>query len=349
MLRLENPEMLYLFLALIPVLLAFLWFMFWRASALQRFADNKLLEQLAFDKPRHKYQIKFILISLAIASLVIAAANPQIGTKIEKVKRQGVDLIVALDVSRSMLAEDIKPNRISRSKLFISKLIDNLQSDRIGLIVFAGNAYLQMPLTIDYSAGKLFLNTLSTDMVPKQGTAIGESVRLAMESFETGKEKNKALLIISDGEDHEGDALEAIADATKAGIVIHTLGVGSAKGAPIPVSENTPGKYKRDKEGNIVLSKLNETMMQKIALEGNGKYFRLSSGNDGLEGILQEISTMEKKDFDEQIITDYEDQFQYFVAFALFLLTMEFFISNRRSHWITRLNLFGNQTHKEAA
>ena len=347
MLRFENPEMLYLFLALIPVLLAFLWFMFWRKSSLSKFAENRLLQQLAADKPRHKYQIKFVLIILAMALLVIGAANPQIGTKIEKVKRQGVDLVIALDVSKSMLAEDIKPNRISRARLFVSKLIDNLQNDRIGLIVFAGNAYLQMPITIDYSAGKLFLNSVNTDMVPRQGTAIGDAIRLAMESFEAGEDKHKALIIISDGENHEGDALIAVEEAIEAGIIIHTLGVGSPKGAPIPVNENTPGKFKKDKEGNVVLSKLNETMLQKIAAKGNGQYFRLISGSEELEGILQEISTMEKKDFEERIVTDYEDQFQYFVALALFLLAMEFFISDRRSHWITRLNLFGNQ--KKAA
>lgn len=347
MVKFENIEYLYFLLALVPVTLAFFYFMWWRRGAIKRFGESHLVSQLMPDKPVYRHQVKFILIILALSSLVVALANPQIGTKYEKVKREGIDLIIALDVSRSMLAEDVKPNRVEKSKLLISRLIDRLQNDRIGLIVFAGNAYLQVPLTIDYSACKLILNTINTEMVPTQGTAIGEAIRLSLKAFETGEQKYKTLVIITDGENHEGDALIAVEEAVKQGVMVHTVGVGSPKGGPIPIYRNNIQiDFKRDNQNNIVLSKLNETMLQQLAVKGDGKYFRLASGTEELVQLMSEISTMEKKEIEERVFTDYEDQFQYFIGIALFLLTLEFFISERKSNWFKNWNIFKSPPKK---
>ena len=347
MIKFEHTEYLYFLLALIPVALAFFYFMWWRRGAIKRLGESHLVSQLMPDKPGYKHQIKFVLILLALSSLTIALANPQIGTKYEKVKRKGIDLIIALDVSRSMLAEDIKPNRLEKSKLLISRLIDRLQNDRVGLIVFAGNAYLQVPLTVDYSAVKLFLNTINTKMVPTQGTAIGDAIRLSLKAFETGEQKYKTLVVITDGENHEGDALVAVEEATEQGVVVHAVGVGSPKGGPIPIYRNNVQiDFKRDNQDNIVLSKLDETMLQQLAVKGDGKYFRLASGSEELEQLMSEISTMEKKEIEERVFTDYEDQFQYFILIALFLLTLEFFISERKSRWFSNWSIFQPTTKK---
>ena len=341
MVKFENIEYLYALLALVPIALAFIVFMLWRKRAIKNLGDSNLVLRLMPTKARYKHQIKFIIIILAWTSLAIGLANPQIGTKYEKVKRQGIDLMIALDVSKSMLAEDIKPNRLERAKLLISKLVDELQNDRVGLIVFAGNAYLQVPLTVDYAATKLFLNTINTEMVPTQGTAIGDAIRLSLQAFETGEQKYKSLVIITDGENHEGDAQIAVGEAVEQGVVVHTVGVGSPKGSPIPLYKNNVQiDFKRDRAGNVVLSKLDETMLQQVAVKGDGKYFRLSPGNDELEQLMNEIGTMEKKEIEERVFTDYEDQFQYFIAIALFLLTLEFFISERKSSWLSNWRLF---------
>jgi len=341
MIKFENIHYLYLMLLMLPLAAIFAFFIFWRNRSIKKLGEMNLIARLMPAKPKYKHQVKFVLMTLAFAAICIALANPQIGTKYEKVKRQGIDVIVALDVSNSMLAEDVKPNRLERAKLLVSRLIDKMQNDRIGLIVFAGNAYLQMPLTIDHAAGKLFLNTVNTNMVPTQGTAISDAIRLAIQAFGQDEKKYKALIIITDGEDNEGDALAAVDEATEQGIVIHTIGVGSPQGTPIPVYKNgIQIDFKRDLSNNIVLSKLNETILQQIAVKGNGNYQRLSSGTEELKQLFTAISSMEKKEIEERVFTDYEDQFQYFIAIALVLLTLEFFISERKSVWLGGWKLF---------
>jgi Ca-activated chloride channel homolog len=338
MTKFENIQYLYALLGLIPLTLLFVWYHFWRKRAYQKLGELNLIEQLAPERSKRKHIIKFVLLFIAFVFLIIGIANPQIGTKYEKVKRSGVDVMIALDVSKSMLAEDIKPNRLERSKQFISRLIDKLQNDRIGLIVFAGNAYLQMPITIDYSAAKLFLRNINTDMVPTQGTAITEAIQLSVKSFNQDEKKHKVLIIISDGEDHQGDAVAAAEEASKEGIVVHALCVGSPKGAPIPSYRNgVQADYKRDESGNIVLSKLNETALQQIAVKGDGKYFRLASGTQEIDAVIAEISAMEKKDFEERVFTDYENQFQYFLAVALLFITLEFFLSEKKTLWLRNI------------
>ncbi len=349
MIQLEHTEWLYA-LGVIPVLsLLFWWMMTWRRRAIKRFGEDSLVLQLIPDKSKFKHHLKFGLLMLGIVFLVIGIANPQIGTKMEKVKRQGVDVVIAMDVSRSMTAEDLKPNRLARSRQFVSKLIDRMQNDRVAIIVFAGNAYLQLPLTVDYAAAKMFLKNISTNIVPSQGTNIGEAIKLAMRSFEAGENKHKSLIIITDGENHDDEALKMAELAAEDGVVIHTVGIGTYKGAPIPVYRNgVPVDYKKDKSGSIVLSKLNEAVLQQLAVASNGQYYHISGGQDELTAIMGEIASIEKKEFEERIFTDYDDKFQYFLGAALFFLFLEFFISYRRNKWLAGLKLFQDVKKKRA-
>lgn len=345
MLKLAHPEYLWAYLILIPILLLFIFFMIWRKKALRHFSAFQNADQLMPEKSRFRHYFKFILLFLAFGTLVLAWANPQIGSKKEKIKRKGVDVVIALDVSKSMLAEDIQPNRIEQAKQFISRLINELKTDRIGLVIFAGNAYLQMPITTDHAAAKLFLKSISTDLVPTQGTAIGDAIRLGIESFEGEEKKFKSIVVISDGENHEGEALDAAEEAAEAGIVIHSVGVGSQKGAPIPIyKNNVQTDYLRDKSGNIVLSKMDENMLRQIAVKGDGKYLNLRGGSETVKALKENIAAMEKREFEESVFTDYEDQFQYFLAFGIFLLIIEILIAERKSEWFRKLNLFKEET-----
>ena len=324
--RFEHKEYLWLLWALVPVLLLFLLFQNWRRKNLDRFAKSSLLAQLTPDISFNKHLLKFILLSLAFEFVVIGFANPQVGTKQEKVKRQGIDVFIALDVSNSMLSEDIKPSRLMRAKNFVSNFIDELHNDRLGMIVFAGRAYMQMPLTVDYSAGRMYLKTINTSMLPTQGTDIAEAINMARENFVQGDNKHKALIIITDGEDNEGGVDDAIASAVKEGIKVFTIGVGTDNGGPIPVGSD----FKRDESGNIVLSKMNQTMLRDIAAKGNGKYFQLGSGKDEINSIFKELGRINTKDFEETVFTDFDDQFQICLAIAAALLLIEWFLSEKK-------------------
>lgn len=324
--RFEHKEYLWLLAAVAPMLILFLLFQNWRKKNLDRFANSSLLAQLTPEISFNKHLLKFILLSLAFEFMVIGFANPQVGTKQEKVKRQGIDVFIAMDVSNSMLSEDIKPNRLLRAKNFISNFIDELHNDRLGMIVFAGRAYMQMPLTVDYSAGRMYLKTINTNLVPTQGTNIAEAVNMARENFVQNDNKHKALIIITDGEDNEGGVDEAIADAVKEGVKVFTLGVGTDNGGPIPVGSD----FKRDEGGNIVLSKMNQQMLRDLAAKGNGKYFQLGSGKDEITAIFKELGRINTKDFEETVFTDFDDQFQVCLIVAALLLLAEWFLSERK-------------------
>ncbi len=343
MFRFENE--LYLWgLLLIPILiLLYFLAMRWRQHALQKFGEWNIVQKLVPDFSNNKQRVKFILYLSALAFVILGLANPQIGSKLEKVKRQGVDVMIAIDVSKSMLAEDLKPNRLEVAKRIVSKLIDRLGSDRVGLIVFAGNAYLQMPLTIDYAAAKIFLKTVNTNIVPTQGTSISQAIALAQESFDQEQKKFKAMVLITDGENHEPGAITAAEEGTDNGIIIHTLGIGSEEGAPIP--EFSRGKrigYKKDKNQVVINSKLEEDMLVEISEITDGKYFRVKGAPGETARIISELENMEKKDFEDRVFTDYEDQFQYFLGIAILLLLIEFFISERSRGWYKNWKLFGN-------
>jgi Ca-activated chloride channel family protein len=332
MIRFAHSEYLYALLLLPGCVLLFWWAMRSRKKLMSRFGSAHLLERLTPSAARYKHYLKFVLVLAAVAFVVIGIANPQIGTKMEEVRREGVDIFIALDVSNSMTAEDIRPNRLQSAVREISQLLDRLQNDRIGIIVFAGDSYLQLPLTDDYGAARMMLSTIDIDIVPIQGTAIGSAMKLAMKSFVEGEKKHKAIVIITDGENHEDDAISAAKEAASEGVVVHTIGMGSPAGAPIPVYQNG-GQigFKKDAGGNVVVTKLDEAGLQQIADAGDGKYFRASSQQNELDAVFADIQAMEKKEFGAKVFTDYQDRFQYLLAVALLLIVLEFFISERRN------------------
>jgi Ca-activated chloride channel homolog len=340
-LRFAHPEYLY-GLILVPVLIIFfLLMMIWRKKAYKRFGESSLVNLLAPDVSKSRPTLKMILFVTAYSLIIIGLANPQIGSKFEEVKRAGVDVIIALDISNSMRAEDIRPNRLERSKLAISKFIDRLENDRIGLIVFAGQAYVQLPITTDFNAAKLFLSTITPDLIPTQGTAIGTAINLAAKSFAGNEKKHKVLVVITDGENHEDDAMEAAKAANEEGIVIHTIGMGSPQGGPIPVYHNgTQVDFLKDRNGSIVITRLDQTGLEQIAGEGKGIFIRASNSDDGMESIMKEIGKMDKKTFETKMFTEYEDRFQYLIGAGLLILIIEFLIGNRKAKWFHRLNLF---------
>lgn len=332
MFRFAHSEYLYL-LFLIPGLIIFFWYLISnRRKLLERFSHKEIASKLAPERSTAKLILKYSAIVLTLVILIFALANPQIGTKYEEVKQTGIDVFILLDVSLSMNAEDIRPNRLQKAKHSIATLIQRLRGDRIGLIVFSGNAYVQFPLTTDYAAANLLLNAVSTNSVPQPGTAIGEAITTAVRSFKDDAQTQKVIVIITDGEDHEGDLEGAIQEAVEKNISIYTIGLGSPSGVPIPVNSGIgQNPYKIDGYGNIVLTRLDEQTLQLIAGEGNGKYYRGSNTENELDQIYSELSKLEKTEFGTVKITDYEDRFYYLLIPALLLLVAEFFISEKKS------------------
>jgi len=329
-------------LAALPVFwILFVFYLRWRKQRMKHLADSNLLRTIMPDVSARKPWVHITLWSIAIVFLVIAAAGPQFGSKLEEAKREGVELMVCLDVSNSMLAEDLSPNRLERAKRAVEKLIKRLRSDKIGMIVFAGQAYVQLPITTDYGAAKLFINNVNTNTVNVQGTAIGNAIDLAMESFDMESQTSKAIIIISDGENHEDDALKAARKANELGIIVHTIGMGSEDGAPIPLYR---GKqqigFKRDKSGNTVVTKLNETMLADVANAGGGQFIRATNADAGLDYVFDEIEKMETTEFGTKVYTDYEDRFQYPLALALIFLLLDILIGNNQSNWIRSWGIF---------
>ncbi|MFH1004112.1 MAG: VWA domain-containing protein [Bacteroidota bacterium] len=338
MYRLENIECLY-GLGIIPVLiLLFVLGRIWKKKSLKKIGNANIVSLMMPDVSKNKSIIRFILFTIAIVLLIIGLVNPQIGSKLEEIKREGSDIIIALDVSNSMKAEDFKPNRLEKAKQAIEKLIDKLNNDRIGVIVFAGESFVQLPITTDYAAAKLFLENVDTDIVPVQGTVISSAIELAVKSFGQEEnrqtEKNKTIIIITDGENHDDDAVSTAKSAANQNIIIHTIGVGSPDGVPIPIYKNKiHSGFRKDKDGNTVITKLNEVALQEIAAAGNGVYVRAGNSEFGLKILFERINKMEKKTFEAKIYTDYEDRFPLFIAGALLLLVIESFISDRKSKW----------------
>jgi Ca-activated chloride channel family protein len=348
MIRFEYIEYLYLLLGLPVFLGIFMFSMHLRNKALKQLGDRKVLRRLIPDAAKEKVIFKFILMMLAYVFLVIGIANPQTGSKLEKVERKGIDIVVALDISNSMMAQDIKPDRLTRAKQALYKLIDKLQGDRIGIIIFAGKAYTQLPITTDYAAAKMFVSTITTKDIPSQGTAIGEAIRLSIETFEP-EDQSKAIIIITDGENHEDNAIDASKAASELGINVYTIGMGLPDGSPIPVI-NSYGQetgFKKDREGNTVITRLNEVMLQQIAAAGNGDYVRANNTQAGLSKIFKKINALEKSEIETRMFTDYEDQFQYFLGFALLLIFIEFFIFDRKTKWARNIKLFERKNGEE--
>jgi Ca-activated chloride channel homolog len=341
MLRFAHIEFLW-GLVIIPVfILLFIMISRWKKKAVASLGDknvvNIMIPQVSFSRP----WVKFILFIVAYAFLIIGIADPQIGSKIDEEKRKGADLMILLDVSNSMLSQDMAPNRLESAKRALAQLIDNLHSDRIGIIVFAGEAYVQLPVTTDYSAAKLFLSTINTNMVPTQGTAIGAAIDMGMQSFDFKDGTGKAMIIITDGENHEDDAVSAAKSAAGKDVMVNVIGMGSADGSPIPIIEN--GKqvgFHTDSAGHTVVSKLNEDMCKEITAAGQGVYVRATNANSGLNIVMNQIGKVQRKTYDNKNFKDFEDRFQIFLALAFLLLIIEFFISNRKSLRLSGLKLF---------
>jgi Ca-activated chloride channel homolog len=338
--RFANPEFLYLLL-LLPVLFI-VWIInyYRRRKSLAKLGESSLVEGLMPELSSTRPAVKLILQLFSVAFMTIILARPQFGSKIEEVKRKGVEVIIALDVSNSMLAEDIQPNRLERAKQAITRLVESLENDKIGLIVFAGDAYTQIPITTDYISAKMFLSTISPDIVPKQGTAIGSAIDLGIRSFSPGTGKSKAMIIITDGENHEDDPVAKSKEAAAAGIVIYTVGIGSVEGVPVAVYTNGRKDFLKDAQGNTVITKLDENILKEIAISTNGKYVRANNSNIGLDQIFNDIKGLKKQELEGKMYTEYNDQFQIFAGISLFLLLVDFLVMDRKNRRLSKLRIF---------
>ena len=339
--QLEEKVWFWVLLIIPVIILLFAILQFWKYRTQKRFANSKLLKRLSPNQSLFKSILKIVVLSLAFVCLAIALVNPKIGTKLETVKRQGVDIVFAVDVSKSMLAEDIAPNRLEKSKQLVTQIINNLASDRVGIIAYAGKAFPQLPITTDYGSAKMFLQNLNTDMLSSQGTAINEAIELAKTYFDDEEQTNRVLIIISDGEDHSDIASNVAEEAGDEGIRIFTIGVGDEKGGPIPIKRNgVLLNYKKDGNGETVVTKLNEETLKDIADEANGAYIRGNNTGDVIDEIKDILNRMDKTEFEAKEFADFKDQFQWFLGFGIFFLFIDIFLLERKTGWLKRLNLF---------
>jgi len=343
-----EEEIWFWLLLVIPVIvLLFLIFIFWQNRTRKKFASNSLLKHLAPNRSRSKPVIKLVIFLLALASLVVALVNPKMGTKLKTVKREGVDIVFAIDVSKSMDAEDIAPSRMEKSKQLVSQILNNLGSDRVGLIAYAGGAYPQLPITTDYSAAKMFLQALNTDMISSQGTAISDAIELATTYYDDEQQTNRVLFIISDGEDHEGNVEEITEQASELGIRIYTIGVGTEKGGPIPIKRNgVIQNYKKDNQGETVITKLNPETLKAIANSADGSYIEGNVTSNVTERVTEELQNIEKTEFEAKQFADFKSHFQIFLGIALALLFLDIFVLERSTAWLRKLNLFNERKKK---
>ncbi|MCK4698893.1 MAG: VWA domain-containing protein [Bacteroidales bacterium] len=340
MFRFENIEFIYL-LVLIPVLLVvFIIGRKIRKRSLKRFGDPDILNQLMPFLSVNRPVVKFLFVLFALVFIILGMARPQFGSKLEEIKRKGIEIVIALDVSNSMLAEDIQPNRLEKAKQAISRLVEKLADDKIGLIVFAGDAYVQIPITNDYASAKMFLSSINTQIVPKQGTSIGSAIDLGINSFSPDNKASKALIIITDGEDHEDDAVSMAKEAAEKGIIIHVIGVGTPDGTPIPVYSGGQRLFRKDREGNTVITKLNEKILREITSAGNGSYIRATNSRLGLNMLFDQISAMEKQEMDIRKYSEYDEKFQYMIGLALILIFLDFMLLERKNKYLKEIKLF---------
>jgi Ca-activated chloride channel homolog len=338
--RFANPEYLYLLLLLPVIFILWMYNYFRRRRALLKIGESNLVKGLIPDLSPTRPAVKLVIQLIVVALMTIMLSQPQFGSKIEEIKRQGVEVIIALDVSNSMLAEDIQPSRLERAKQAISRLVETLENDKIGLVVFAGDAYTQIPITTDYISAKMFLSTIGPDIVPVQGTAIGSAIDLGIRSFSPGTGKSKAMIIITDGENHEDDPVAKAKEAAAAGIVIYTIGIGSAEGVPISVTVNGRKDFLKDADGNTVISKIDENILKEIAVAANGKYVRANNSNIGLDQIFSDIRKLKKEELEGKMYTEYNDQFPIFAGASLFLLLIDFMIMDRKNRRLSKLRIF---------
>lgn len=339
MFRFARPEYLYL-LMLIPVLIGFFYYALIIKSKRLKTLGNKALLRVLMPEASHiRPRVKFYLLLTALILSIFMMAGPQFGTKLEKQKRQGVELVIAVDVSNSMLSQDLKPDRMSRAKRVLNHLIDNLQNDKVALMIFAGDAYVQMPLTTDVSSAKMFLSNINPGMVPVQGTAIGMAIKRSMQLFSsTDTNVGKSIIIITDGENHEDDAVEMAQEALKNGITVNVMGVGTPEGAPIPIAGTQ--SFRKDKDGNVVVTKLNETMCAEIATAGGGMYVRVDNSSSAVRALSSELDKLAKSEIESQVYSQYNEQYVAIAWIVLVLLVLECIFLERKNPLFKNIKLF---------
>jgi Ca-activated chloride channel family protein len=346
--QIDETTYFYLFLLFPGIVLLYMGVLYWKKRTQRNFADPDLLKRLAPTRSGFKSALKLVFLLLGLSGLILGLANPKIGTKMETVKREGVDIVFAIDVSKSMLAEDIAPNRLEKAKRLVSEIINQLASDRIGIIAYAGQAVPQLPITTDYGVAKMFLSYLNTDLLSSLGTAIDEAIKLATTYYDDQDQTNRVLFIVSDGEDHtDGRAIDAVDLAVAEGIRIFTIGVGREKGAPIPIKRNgITQELKKDSEGEVVITRLNPEILMEIAEKGNGEYIDGSNTEEAVEEIKEALNKIDKTEFEAKQFAEYKDQFQWFLGAALFFLFLDIFLLDRKTKWLQKLNLFNEEDHE---
>ncbi len=348
MYRIEEPIYFY-FLAIIPAMIVvFLMVLWWKKHTQSKFSDLNLLQKIAPNSSNFKSALKVGVLLIGIAFLIISLTNPKMGTKLKTVKREGVDVVFALDVSKSMLAEDIAPNRLEKAKQIISKTIDKLGSDRVGIIIYAGNSYPLLPITTDHAAANMFLQNAAPEMVSSQGTAINEALELAKTYYNNDEQTNRFLIIISDGEDHQEETKQMAQNLANEGVKIFTIGIGTEKGGPIPLRINgSMIGYKKDRKGETVITKRTPKVLEGIANAANGKYIDGNITKKPVQIISEIIANAEKNEFETKQFADYKDQFQWFLGFGLLFLVIDVFLFDKKTKWVTNIDLFNEEKTKK--
>ena len=347
MYELEEKGYLY-FLIVIPIMaMLFLYIQFWKRKKQREFGDLDLIKKLSPEKSVFKPALKVILVLLGVVFLIIGLVNPKIGTKMETVKREGIDIIFAVDVSKSMLAEDVAPNRLEKSKQLVSQIINNLGNDRIGIVAYSGSAFPVLPITTDYGVAKMFLQSMNPGMISAQGTSIDQAINLALTFVDKKDKTNKLLIIITDGEDHSDSAQDAAEEAKKVGLKIMTIGVGTEKGGTIPLKRNgVVESFQRDQEGEVVITKRNAEVLKTIAKSANGGYIDGNSTKAVLDYVKNALDNIQKTEFESTQMADFKSQFQWFLGFGFFLLFLDVFLTERKTKWVRKMNLFNEEKEK---
>ena len=344
MYQLEETSYFYILLIIPIMIIGFLFLKTWKKNIQKKYISENLLQFLSPNISNFKPRIKLLFLILFILFSTIALVNPKIGTELKTVKREGVDIVFALDVSKSMLAEDIAPNRLEKAKRIVSEIINTLNNDRVGVIAYAATALPILPITDDYSTAKTFLQSLNTDMLSSQGTAIIQSINLAQKFYDDEDQTNRVLCILSDGEDHEVERQNLLELAEQSGIIIIAIGLGSVKGAPIPIKENNIVKsYKKDENGDVVVTKLNTQLLNTIANSSSGIYIEGVNTELVVEEISKRLKEMDKKEFESKQFVAYKDQFQWFISFAILFLSLELLVFEKKTYWVKKLNLFNEK------
>ena len=345
--ELDEKKYLYLLFILPILVVIFLYNLYWKRKKQREFGDVELIKRLSPDKSPFKSTLKFVVLLLAFACLIMALVNPKIGTKTETVKREGIDIVFAVDVSKSMLAEDIAPNRLDKTKQIISQIMNELGSDRIGVVAYAGSAFPVLPLTTDYGVAKMFVQSMTPGMVSSKGTSIEDAIKISESYFDPKSKTSKLVILISDGEDHSEGAKATAEEAKKAGLKILTIGVGTTKGGPIPLKRNgVVESFQRDRQNEVVITKLNESSLQEIAKITEGKYINGRNTKEVVDFVKNALENIEKTEFESTQFTDFNSQFQWFLGMGLLLLVVDVFLLEKKTRWVKKMNLFNEEKSK---